>query len=82
MLVLSEIEKFYPENLRVYKRFILREYLQYKMLQIIYESEYAKGLAFLGGTCLRIVHGNTRFSEDIDFDNFQIEEKAFEMVVP
>ena len=77
MLTLAEIEKFYPENLRSYKRFLLREYLQYKILQIIYDSEYANSLAFIGGTCLRIVYGNSRFSEDLDFDNFNIEEAAF-----
>jgi predicted nucleotidyltransferase component of viral defense system len=80
MLALSQIEKFYPEHLRAHKRFILREYLQHKILQIIYESEYATSLVFLGGTCLRIVHGNNRFSEDIDFDNFQMEETVFKNV--
>lgn len=80
MLALAEIEKFYPENLRGYKRFILREYLQHKILQIIYESDFATHLSFLGGTCLRIVHGNNRFSEDLDFDNFQIEEATFQKV--
>lgn len=78
MLALSEIEKNYPDNLRVFKRFILREYLQYKLLQIIFDSKYAHQLIFLGGTCLRIVHGNTRFSEDLDFDNFQLKEDIFE----
>jgi hypothetical protein len=78
MLNLTEIEKIYPENLRVFKRFILREYLQHKLLQIIFESDYAKHFAFLGGTCLRIVHGNTRFSEDLDFDNIGITEQDFE----
>ena len=80
MLTLSEIEKFYPENLRSYKRFLLREYLQHKILQIIFESEYATKLVFLGGTCLRVVYGNNRFSEDLDFDNFRIEEAAFKNV--
>ncbi len=80
MLTLSEIEKFYPENLRNYKRFLLREYLQYKILQIIFESEYATKLVFLGDTCLRVVYGNNRFSEDLDFDNFRIEEAAFKNV--
>jgi predicted nucleotidyltransferase component of viral defense system len=78
MLNLAEIEKLYPENLRVFRRFILREYLQHKLLQIIFESNYAKHFAFLGGTCLRIVHGNSRFSEDLDFDNFGITEQDFE----
>ena len=80
MLTLSEIEKNYPENLRVFKRFILREYLQYKLLQILFDSEYANELCLLGGTCLRIVHGNTRFSEDLDFDNFTIAEDTFAKV--
>jgi len=80
MLTLPEIEKNYPENLRGFKRFILREYLQHKILQIIFDSEHADHLAFLGGTCLRIVHGNTRFSEDLDFDNFKLKEDVFENI--
>ena len=80
MLTLSEVEKNYPENLRGFKRFILREYLQHKLLQILFDSEYANELCFLGGTCLRIVHGNTRFSEDLDFDNFTIAEDTFAKV--
>ena len=80
MLTLTEIEKIYPENLRGFKRFILREYLQHKILQIIYDSEYASSLTFLGGTCLRIVHGNNRFSEDLDFDNLKLKEDEFENI--
>jgi predicted nucleotidyltransferase component of viral defense system len=80
MLTLPEIEKNYPEPLRRFKRFMLREYLQHKMLQIIFDSEYAGRFVFLGGTCLRIVHGNTRFSEDLDFDALHIKEEAFEKV--
>jgi predicted nucleotidyltransferase component of viral defense system len=80
MLTLTEIEKNYPQKLQTFKRFILREYLQHKILQIIFDSEYANQLAFLGGTCLRIVHGNTRFSEDLDFDNFQLREDVFEAI--
>ncbi|MFA6973185.1 MAG: nucleotidyl transferase AbiEii/AbiGii toxin family protein [Parcubacteria group bacterium] len=51
--------------------------MQYKILQIIFNSKYASKLSFLGGTALRIVHNNTRFSEDLDFDNFGLEEKEF-----
>ena len=80
MLTLPEIEKNYPEPLRGFKRFILREYLQHKILQIIFDSEYANRLVFLGGTCLRIVHGNTRFSEDLDFDNLLLKEDVFENI--
>jgi predicted nucleotidyltransferase component of viral defense system len=77
MIGLQEIRKFYPESLHGYKQFMLREYLQYKILEIIYESKFANKLCFLGGTCLRIVHNNTRFSEDLDFDNFNLTEVDF-----
>ena len=80
MLSLSEIQKYYPENLHVFKNFMLREYLQYKILEIIFDSKYADKLSFLGGTCLRIVHNNTRFSEDLDFDNFNLSETDFETI--
>ena len=77
MLNLDEIKQFYPEYLHSFKNFMIREYLQYKILEIIFESKYANKLCFLGGTCLRIVHGNTRFSEELDFDNFNLTEKDF-----
>lgn len=80
MLSMSEIEKFYPENERPFKRNILREYLQHKILQIIFTTEYASKLSFMGGTCLRIVFGTNRFSEDLDFDNFGLTEKEFDIL--
>jgi len=80
MLPLNEITSFYPQELQRYPRFLLREYLQCKILEIIYESDFAQDLTFLGGTCLRIIHGNRRFSEDLDFDNKGLEETGFEAV--
>ncbi|MCB9282994.1 MAG: nucleotidyl transferase AbiEii/AbiGii toxin family protein [Lewinellaceae bacterium] len=80
MLSLSEIQQEYPERLHHYGAFLLREYLQCKILELLFESDYALKFAFLGGTCLRIVHNNQRFSEDLDFDNFDLSEKDFEEV--
>lgn len=77
MISLNKIEQFYPENLRGFKRNILREYLQYKILEIIFNSRLAPKLSFIGGTALRIVHENTRFSEDLDFDNFNLDQSDF-----
>jgi predicted nucleotidyltransferase component of viral defense system len=77
MLTLKEIEKQYPDNLRPFKRNILREYLQYKILELIFNSSLANKFSFLGGTALRIVYNNTRFSEDLDFDNFGLTEAEF-----
>lgn len=80
MLNLSEILQGYPESLRIHRGFILREYLQYKILEILFEGRYASKFCFLGGTCLRLVHNNHRFSEDLDFDNFNITEQEFSEV--
>lgn len=81
MLELREIRKLYPEHLHPFGRSLLREYLQYKILQIVFDSPYADRLSFLGGTALRIVHNNRRFSEDLDFDNFGLSKSEFESVV-
>lgn len=77
MLTLQQIIEYYPPFLRERKRSILREYLQYKILEIIFSSEYASKLVFLGGTALRIVYGSPRFSEDLDFDNAGITQEEF-----
>ena len=77
MLSLEQIESFYPENIRGYKRNLLREYLQYVILEIIYQSEYGNHLIFMGGTAIHIIHGNQRFSEDLDFDNLGLTEEDF-----
>jgi predicted nucleotidyltransferase component of viral defense system len=77
MLDLQQIKNEYSETLQGYERAIVREYLQYKILQAIFESTQASKLSFLGGTALRIVHGNSRFSEDIDLDNFSLSWEAF-----
>jgi len=77
MLSLKKIEQYYSNREKPFKRSILREYLQYKILEIIFNSKYANDLVFLGGTALRIVYNNTRFSEDLDFDNFGLTEEQF-----
>jgi predicted nucleotidyltransferase component of viral defense system len=77
MLELKQIESFYPERLRSFKKNLLREYLQYKILEIIFSSEFAGKLCFMGGTALHLVHGLPRFSEDLDFDNRGLNRKSF-----
>lgn len=78
MLNIKEIESYYPENLRAFKRSLMREYLQYKIMEIIFGSKQSECLSFLGGTAIRMLHGNKRFSEDLDFDNFGLKENEFE----
>ncbi len=80
MLDLSQIESFYPEPVRPFKKNILREYIQYKILEIIFDSEFTHKLVFMGGTAIRVIHGSNRFSEDLDFDNFNLKREEFEKI--
>jgi predicted nucleotidyltransferase component of viral defense system len=81
MLDFQQIKAGYPEQLQGFERAILREYLQFKILQALFESDHAAQLSFLGGTALRIVYDNTRFSEDIDLDNFGLSQEGFGEIV-
>lgn len=45
----------------------VRELLQIIILKIIYDKDFFKNLAFVGGTALRILFDMRRFSEDLDF---------------
>lgn len=81
MLNIQTIKAQYPNSLHKFDRNLLREYLQYQILEIIFEHELSRKLSFLGGTCLRIVHQLPRFSEDIDFDNKGLTEKNFQEII-
>jgi predicted nucleotidyltransferase component of viral defense system len=80
MLSFTQIQQYYPPQLHSFGSFLLREYLQHKILALLFNSDYALKFAFLGGTCLRIVHETNRFSEDLDFDNFDLSPQDFEQV--
>jgi predicted nucleotidyltransferase component of viral defense system len=51
------------------KRIILKEALQSIVLDFIYNHPVYRRLNFYGGTCLHVVYGLNRLSEDIDLDN-------------
>lgn len=80
MLELRQIESFFPEYLQGFKRNLLREYLQYKILDAIFSGRYGQKLAFMGGTAIHIVHGLPRFSEDLDFDNRGLTQDEFRIL--
>jgi len=81
MLDLENILAQYPKELRVFPKFAYKEYLQYKILSVVFRESLGRKLSFLGGTALRIAHGNRRFSEDLDFDNFGLTLPDFEKIV-
>jgi predicted nucleotidyltransferase component of viral defense system len=76
MINLNEIKKYYPDQ-NGFDSNILREYLQYKILDIIFKSEAGNKLSFLGGTAIKICYGSRRFSEDLDFNNFGLSQDEF-----
>lgn len=51
------------------KRVILKEFLQVYTLDFLYNHPVYRKLNFYGGTCLHIIYGLNRLSEDIDLDN-------------
>ncbi|MDP1546200.1 MAG: nucleotidyl transferase AbiEii/AbiGii toxin family protein [Anaerolineales bacterium] len=51
------------------KRIILKEALQSILLDFVYNHPVYRRLNFYGGTCLHVVYGLNRLSEDIDLDN-------------
>ena len=80
MINFDEIKSFFTDSLRrnpSHYEYMLKEYFHYRMLDIIFSSEYASRLSFIGGTNLRILHHIQRFSEDLDFDCFQLSQKEF-----
>jgi len=80
MLNLQEIISTYPNILQAEKRQILREYLQYKILNYIFNRKHSNKLCFIGWTCLRLIYWNKRFSEDLDFDNKNLSYEEFSQI--
>ncbi|MEN0003386.1 MAG: nucleotidyl transferase AbiEii/AbiGii toxin family protein [Bacteroidota bacterium] len=78
MKELATLVEEYPQYLRTRGENILREYLQHEILHIIFTSKYAHQLTFLGGTCVRLIYGSERFSEDLDFDSKGLAKQDFE----
>lgn len=71
MIDIKQLLPYYPkpiaENASFHKH-ILKEYVELLALEHLSQTPYAAKLVFIGGTCLRLVHGIDRFSEDLDFD--------------
>ena len=80
MLSFDDIKSRYPENIHGHDIDILKEYLQCKILEIIFDSKIGKKLSFIGDTSLRILYNTQRFSEDLDFDCFDLQKNEFEEV--
>ncbi len=55
-----------------------REFLQVLILKTLYDRNYFKNFAFVGGTALRLLYGLRRFPEDLDFSLINKENWDFD----
>jgi predicted nucleotidyltransferase component of viral defense system len=77
---IDNIRIFYSPAIAQNKAFdpmILKEYIQCQTLEYLSRQPDAAAMAFIGGTCLRLVHGINRFSEDLDFDCKNLDHTRF-----
>lgn len=66
-IILKNIVDENFDKTALYKRNLLKEYLQILVLDYIYSNDKYSGLVFYGGTCLAHCFGLPRLSEDLDF---------------
>lgn len=75
-MFLDSLKNIYQKNKDknpAYIRNILKEYIQYYLLQFISQSVWAGRFIFKGGSCLRFFFDLPRLSEDLDFDIVDIQ---------
>jgi predicted nucleotidyltransferase component of viral defense system len=70
-MFLNSLKNIYQKNKEknlAYVRNILKEHIQYYVLQFISQSVWVERFIFKGGTCLHFFFDLPRLSEDLDFD--------------
>lgn len=76
-MILNGLKKIVEDNQESrglgFLRNLLKENLQYYVLDFLFSSAWGEKLLFKGGTCLRLCFDLPRLSEDLDFDvkNFE-----------
>ena len=79
MIALNEIVRQYPEWMQKseFHDQMVKEYIHHHMIHILFSSRYSRKISFLGGTALRYFYNVKRFSEDLDFDCFDLNREEF-----
>ena len=80
MIRVEQIKDYFPAQIRenaVFFKHMLKEYLQLMILDYLSSTPNIQKLSFIGGTCLRLVKGIDRFSEDLDFDCKDLSKEEF-----
>lgn len=80
MIDIKQLLPYYPKPIAdnaAFHKHILKEYVELLSLEHLSQSAFSPQLVFIGGTCLRLVHGIDRFSEDLDFDCKNLSQDDF-----
>lgn len=80
-MIIQNLKLIFEQNKEkspLYIRSLLKEQLQYYVLNYIYNSPYGENFLFKGGTCLRFCFDLPRLSEDLDFDVLNYNRFNFE----
>jgi predicted nucleotidyltransferase component of viral defense system len=79
MIALHEIVRQYPKELQHPEFYdqMVKEYFHHYMLQSLFSGKFGGKINFLGGTALRYFYNLKRFSEDLDFDCFNLARSEF-----
>jgi len=82
----NEIQDLLKEHISssdMFKKNLIKEYLQVWVLEFLYSQKKYQNLIFYGGSCLKQCFGLPRLSEDLDFldleQNIDIEKLAYEL---
>ena len=59
------------ETTNIFKRNLVKEYLQAPILSFLYSNKKYQDLIFYGGSCLKHCFDMPRLSEDLDFINIK-----------
>lgn len=81
MLTFEQLKASYPTDRIASPRSMLVEYVQHELLDSIFKQKESEHLSFIGGTAIRIVYHGSRFSEDLDFDNFGLSFDDFQKMI-
>jgi len=82
MLTIDQIKTSFPKGVfEKNPKAALVEYLQYELLDSVFQQTESEKLSFIGGTAIRIAYGSSRFSEDLDFDNFGLSFDGFKALL-
>lgn len=71
MIGLDHIRNYFPVTVRdraAFGKYMIKEYLQWAIMDFISTPHYVRKITFIGGTNLRLVKGIDRFSDDLYFD--------------